>query len=383
MFTWEYPPRIIGGIARHCYGLARALNRRGIEVHIFTPEFPNTPYEESNENLFIHRVKIELGHPNFIIWVLLMNHFLEKRLGLEGINRFDVIHSHDWLTTIAGINVKHLGKKPFVLTIHSTESKRSSGLSTSDSILIDGIEWWGTYEARRIITVSNSMKKELIDHFKLPPNKVEVIPNGVNPDDFKVKVDKGKVKMSLGFSPFDRIVLFIGRLTEQKGAYFLIKAFPEIYKRHKEARLVIVGDGPQMGYLKGLVYDMGIGHLVRFLGHVDDSYLRTILASSDALVIPSIYEPFGIVALEGMAAGVPVVASHVNGLGEVVKHEVNGITVFPADPSSIAWGVNRVLEDEELVKRIIREGRKTVIERYSWDIVAEKTQKVYEDVVTS
>jgi glycosyltransferase involved in cell wall biosynthesis len=381
MLTWEYPPRIVGGIARHCYGLANALAKRGFNVHVYTVEFPGAPYEEFTENLHVHRVRMELGHPNFVTWVFLMNHFIEKRLAMDGVGRFDIIHVHDWLTSFAGIAAKHFGRKPLVVTMHSTESKRSSGLNTSDAALVDGIEWWATYEARSIIAVSESMKREIIDHFRLPPEKVYAIPNGVDPNGFSMNIDRGKVKMMLGLSPFDRLVLFIGRLTEQKGIPFLIKAFPKILEVNTNARLVIVGEGPMLESLKGLVEATGISSFTRFLGHVDDGLLRAVLRSADVLVVPSIYEPFGIVALEGMAAGVPVVASDVDGLGEIIRHEVNGIKAYPADPTSIAWGVNRILNDESLARRLVEGGKKLIKERYTWDVIAQRTQKVYEDAL--
>lgn len=381
LLTWEYPPRIIGGISRHCYGLAKALAKKGIEVHVFTPEFPGAPYEEADGQLHVHRVRVELGHPSFIVWTFLMNHFIEKRLGMEGLSSFDILHIHDWLTAPAGIAAKHLGKKVLVATIHSTEKRRSFGLTTPDSFLIDGIEWWATYEAKMVIVASHWMKREVVEHFKLPEEKVRVIPNGINPEDFKLQVDPGKVKMSIGLSPFDRIVLFIGRLTSQKGAEFLIRAFPKILSEEPAARLVIVGDGPLLDRLKALAHEVGIAHLSRFLGHIDNVVLKPILKSADVLVVPSIYEPFGIVALEGMASGVPVVASSVDGLREVVEHEVTGIHVYPGDPNSIAWGVLKVLKDEQLAKRIVDEARRRVEQRYSWDMVAEETRKVYEDAL--
>ena len=378
MLTWEFPPRIVGGIARHCLGLSKALSRRGHNVHVVTLEFPGAPLFEDLEGVKVHRVLIELGHPNFITWTLIFNHFMEKKVAALGREvNFDVIHVHDWLTAPAGIASKHFLDRPLVATVHSTEFGRSQGLHNPDSFLIDGIEWWMTYEAKWVIVCSNSVKSELESHFHLPPEKVSVIPNGVDIFDFDLNVNREDIKRRYGVRPDERIVLFVGRLVPQKGVDTLIRATPHIIRRHKDVKILISGDGWSKGYLEELARSTGFKEYIKFLGFIPDSELTKLIASADVLVVPSIYEPFGIVALEGMAAGVPVVATNVGGLAEIIEHDRTGVLVYPRNPESLAWGVDRVLSDREYSNWLVQNARRKVQEVYSWDAIAERTLKVY------
>ena len=379
MLTWEFPPRIVGGIARHCLGLSKALAKLGHEVYVITLEFPGTPLFEDVDGVKVHRVLIELGHPNFIIWTFIFNHFMEKKVAeLSRSVKFDIIHVHDWLTAEAGVSSKHFLNKSLVSTVHSTEVGRSQGLHNPDSFLIDGIEWWMTYEAKRVIVCSNSVKWELESHFNLPHDKVTVIPNGVEISNFNLNINREKVKRRYGIKPNERIVLFIGRLVPQKGVDTLIKAVPLIIQRHRDAKILIAGDGWSRTYLEELAKSMGLGDHVRFLGFISDWELADLMVAADVLVVPSVYEPFGIVALEGMAAGTPVVATNIGGLSEIIEHDKTGVLVYPRNPESIAWGVNRVLSDHKYADWLVRNARKKVLEAYSWEEIAKRTVEVYE-----
>ena len=379
MLTWEFPPRIVGGIARHCLGLSKALAKLGHEVYVITLEFPGTPLFEDVDGVKVHRVLIELGHPNFIIWTFIFNHFMEKKVAeLSRSVKFDIIHIHDWLTAEAGVSSKHFLNKSLVSTVHSTEVGRSQGLHNPDSFLIDGIEWWMTYEAKRVIVCSNSVKWELESHFNLPHDKVTVIPNGVEISNFNLNINREEVKRRYGIKPDERIVLFIGRLVPQKGVDTLIKAVPLIIQRHRDAKILIAGDGWSRTYLEELAKSMGLGDHVRFLGFISDWELADLMVAADVLVVPSVYEPFGIVALEGMAAGTPVVATNIGGLSEIIEHDKTGVLVYPRNPESIAWGVNRVLSDHKYADWLVRNARRKVLEAYSWEEIAKRTVEVYE-----
>ena len=380
MLSWEFPPRIVGGIARHCYGLARSLVKMGHEVRMITLEFPGSPDFEYVDGIAVHRVRIELGHPDFLTWVLLFNHFMEKYAArLNAGTRSDVIHAHDWLVSAASISMKHFLGKPLVFTVHSTEVGRSRGLKGANSYTIDGLEWWSTFEASRVIVTSESMRREVVEHFRLPPGKVHKIPNGVDVEKFNLEFDRESFR-SRYVSSGERIVLFVGRLTPQKGVEYLIKALPMILQSHPEVKLVIVGDGWMSDDLKSLARSTGRPEKIYFTGFLPEQDLIKTLLSADVLVIPSVYEPFGIVALEGMAAGIPVVASNVDGLSEVVHHGRNGVLTYPADPKSIAWGVDRILSDRDYAKRLVENAKREVFRKYSWDAIARETIKVYEEV---
>jgi glycogen(starch) synthase len=382
MLTWEFPPRIVGGIARHCNGLAKALAHNGHDIHVVTLDFPGAPNYEETDGIKIYRTSTELGHPNFLTWALLFNHFLEKKIA--DVSRkvdLDAIHVHDWLTGFAGISFKHQMQTPLVSTIHGTEIGRAQGLHNPDSFTIDGIEWWTTYEADKIIVTSGSMKAEIQGHFHLPQEKIEIIPNGIDLKKYNASVDRSSVRGRYGVNPGEKLILCVGRLVPQKGIEYLIRAVPTISGRYPEARLIIVGEGWLRGQLEYVARSTGHQWRITFTGWIPDEELIALLNSADVLVVPSIYEPFGIVALEGMAAGVPVVASDVGGLAEIVEHEDNGVLAYSRNPDSIAWSVDRVLSDPERSKRLVQNARKMVQKTYSWEAIAMRTAEVYEGVV--
>ncbi len=380
--TWEFPPRIVGGIARHCNGLAKALTHNDHEVHVVTLDFPGAPNYEEIDGVKIYRTPTELGHPNFLTWALLFNHFMEKKIA--GISRkvdFDVIHVHDWLTAFAGISFKHQMQKPLVVTIHGTEIGRAQGLHNPDSRTIDGIEWWTTYEANKIIVTSGSLKSEIQGHFNLPQEKIEIIPNGIDLEKYNASVDRVAVRSRYGVHPHEKLVLCIGRLVPQKGIEYLIRTVPRIAGRYPEARFIIVGEGWLRGHLEYVARSTGHQWKITFTGWIPDQELVALLNSADVLVVPSIYEPFGIVALEGMAAGIPVVASDIGGLAEVVEHERTGILAYSKNPESIAWAVDRVLSDPSHSKWLVQNAQEMVQKTYSWEAIAKRTVEVYKEVV--
>jgi len=380
--TWEFPPRVVGGIARHCEGLAKALVRQNHDVHLFTLDFPGSPNYEEMDGVKVYRASTELGHPNFLTWVLMFNHFLTKRMAdVASTVDFDVMHVHDWLAAFSGISFKHYLKKPTVLTVHSTEVGRSQGLHSPDSFSINGIEWWAMYEANRVIVCSQSMKNEICDHFNLPKDKVDVIPNAIDATKYQIPVDREAVRQRYGVGWGEKLILCVGRLVPQKGIEYFIQAIPAIAKRYPEAKFVIVGEGWSRDILEAEAKASGENRKIQFTGFASDREVIELMTSADALVVPSVYEPFGIVALEGMATGVPVVASKVGGLSEVIEHDRTGIFVYPKNPESIAWGIDRVLSDPDHAKWLIENAKEKLHKAYSWEAVAMKTVDVYRKVV--
>jgi glycogen(starch) synthase len=380
--TWEFPPRVVGGIARHCEGLAKALVKQNHEVHLFTLDFPGSPNYEEMDGVKVYRASTELGHPNFLTCVLLFNHFLTKRMAdvIQHVD-FDVMHVHDWLAAFSGISFKHYMKKPMVLTVHSTEVGRAQGLHSPDSFSINGIEWWAMYEADRVIVCSQSMKNEICGHFNLPLDKVDVIPNAIDATKYQIPVDRGAVRQRYGVGYGEKLILCVGRLVPQKGIEYFIRAIPHVAKRYPEAKFVIVGEGWSRDILEAEARASGQARKIQFTGFASDREVIELMTSADVLVVPSIYEPFGIVALEGMATGVPVVASKVDGLAEVIEHERTGLFVYPRSPESIAWGIDRILSDPDHAKWLTENAKDKLHKAYSWEAVAMKTVDVYRKVV--
>ncbi len=380
MLSWEFPPRIVGGIASHCLGLSRSLVSQGCEVHVVTLDFPGAPAEENVDGVKVHRVSVETGHPNFLVWTLLFNHFLEKRVAdVNAFSRFEIIHSHDWLTVHAGIAAKHFLAKPLVATFHSTERGRTQGLSDPDAFTISGLEWWGIYEAKRLIAVSHSMADQVCGEYRVPRDKVRVIPNGVDPAQYEIHVDKARVRGRFGLSEHDRLVLFVGRLVPAKGVEYLISAVPAISRRYPNARFILVGDGWQRKQLEDRARSTGESWRIIFAGFIPTRDVIELLHAADVLAVPSVYEPFGIVAVEGMACGVPVVASNVDGLSEVVQHMKTGLHIYPRSPESIEWAVDQVFSNQNLAREMAYNAKQSVLAKYNWDSVAKETLWVYKE----
>jgi len=268
-----------------------------------------------------------------------------------------------------------------VLTVHSTEVGRAQGLHSPDSFSINGIEWWATYEADRVIVCSQSMKSEVCGHFNLPWDKVDVIPNAIDASKYYTSVDRGSVRQRYGVGWGEKLILCVGRLVPQKGIEYFIGAIPSIASRYPEAKFIIVGEGWSRDFLEAEARASGHGKKIRFTGFVPDKEVIDLMTSADVLVVPSVYEPFGIVALEGMATGVPVVASQVGGLSEVIEHDRTGIFVYPRSSKSITWGVDRILSDPSHAKWLTENAKDELQKAYSWEAVAMKTVEVYRKLV--
>jgi glycogen(starch) synthase len=364
-------------------GLSHTLTELGHEVHVVTCEMPGSPVEESDNGVFVHRVRIETPTPSFHTWVMMMNHYFAKRAGrlVRESGEFDIVHVHDWLVLPSGAEFKTFTGTKMVSTLHSLEFRRSSGIYTPESQMVNSLEWWITYESAIIIVCSNSMRIDTRNQFRLPVDKIRVIPIGIEANKYDgVQVNKYLVRERYGVKPGEKIILFIGRLTHQKGCEFLIRSIPYV-SRYFDVKLLIVGDGYQRDELEQVAVTSGASNKVQFIGYLRDSELNQLLLSSDVMVVPSIYEPFGVVALEAMAARLPIVASNIDGLAEIVRHEENGIMVFPKDSSSIAWGISRIFSDPVNTKRLVENARRDVEWRFSWISVSNLTLKAYDEAL--
>jgi len=380
--TWEYPPRIVGGLARHVYYLSKEIANLNNQVYVVTLDFPNTKEEEIHGNLHVYRVKVELVSYDFLTWVYAFNHFFEKKVGMIIKNNdIDIIHVHDWLTSLSGIALKYLLKKPLIVTMHSLEIGRVGSLNNSLSITINNLEWWVTYEAKRVITTTNYMKQELVRHFNLPEDKIDVISNGINVYEFDLNIDKKSARNILGLEEDLKIILFIGRIVEQKGIQYLVEASPNVISKIKNCLFLIIGEGWLLESIKKRVYELGVNNNFKFLGHVSDEMLKIAIKASDVLVIPSIYEPFGIVALEGMAGRIPVIASAVGGLKEIIEDGINGIYVNNVrNLEELSNAIVRILTDNELSEKLVNNAYKKV-KNFDWKEIAKKTIEIYKKII--
>jgi glycosyltransferase involved in cell wall biosynthesis len=378
MLTWEFPPRIIGGIAPHVYDLSRALGRQGVTVIVVTCDFPGAPEREMLDGIEVHRVNsYQSPTPDFASWTYLMNMNL-KRYAAELLyldHRVDVIHAHDWLVAEAAVGLKHLFRIPLLATIHSTEYGRRNGVHTDYQRMIHQTEVWLSREAWRAICCSDYMASHVNFALGLPRENISVIPNGVDLEKFSPSYDREAFRRDYA-SPDEKIVLFVGRMVYEKGVGLLLEAAHKVLRSVK-AKFIFVGEGYLRDVLAKKAMDEGIARRVYFTGFLNDPTVKLLYRTADVCVVPSLYEPFGIVAIEAMAAGTPVVVSDVGGLSEIVQHDVTGVVVYPNNTDSLAWGILRVLEDRQYANVLSRRAWQRVIKTYNWDAIACETSQVY------
>jgi len=385
MLTWEFPPRIVGGVSPHVLNLSKNLAENRVKVYVATCDFPGAPQHETIDGVEVFRIdSYRNPAPDFATWVYLMNMNMQQEAAgiINSLDvKVDILHAHDWLVATAGIGLKHIFRRPLIATIHSTETGRRDGIHMDYERLIHETEHWLTYEAWKVICCSNYMVSHVKWAFGLPGDKLVMIPNGVNPQEYanSKTIDLSRFRGRFAL-PEERIVLFVGRLVYEKGIQVLVNAIPKILERIN-AKILVVGDGYMKEQLFDLIEGLGLAHKVFFTGFVDDETLRNLETCADVCVVPSLFEPFGIVALEAMAAETPVVVSDTGGLSEIVEHDVTGVKVYPDNPDSLAWGITRVLLDNNhAIDRMKNNAYKSVQNRYSWDRISRQTKAVYEAV---
>ena len=385
MLSWEYPPRVIGGISPHVFFLSKSLVEVGVEVYVVTCDFPGAPAHETIDGVEVYRIdSYKTPSPDFATWVYLMNLNMQKEaaaLGARLPGKIDLFHAHDWLVATAGIGLKHVFRKPLLATMHSTEVGRREGIHTATEKMIHETEAWLTYEAWKVICCSNYMVQHVKWAFGLPDDKLVMVSNGVNSNIYEAAGKQDCESFRREFAlPEEKLVLFVGRLVYEKGAHVLVNAIPRVLEK-VNAKFVIVGSGYMKDQLASIVKSMGLEHKVMFTGFLDEEKLTRLQTCADVSVVPSLFEPFGIVALEAMAAKSAVVVSDTGGLSEIVDHDSTGVKVYPNNTESLAWGITKVLLDEKFRAQISRNGYRKIREEYDWGKIAKETKKVYEGVL--
>ncbi|MEM7556167.1 MAG: glycosyltransferase family 4 protein [Cyanobacteria bacterium P01_A01_bin.84] len=383
VLAWEFPPRIVGGIARHVAELYPEVVKLGHEVHLIAPEFGHAPMYEKVEGVIVHRVPVEDGD-NFFHWIVNMNRSMGLMGGklIEEEANFDLIHAHDWLVADSAIALKHLFKIPLIGTIHATEAGRHNGIHTQTQHYVNSKEQKLAHNAWRIIVCTDYMRREVEKTLYSPWDKMDVIYNGIRPE---------KKQHIHNFYPHDfrrqfaqdeeKIIYYVGRMTHEKGVSTLLNAAPKVlHEMGNNVKFVIIGGG-KTDHLKNLAWDLGIWHKCYFTGFMADEYLDKFQTIADCAVFPSLYEPFGIVALESFASRVPVVVSDTGGFPEVVKHTKTGIVTYTNNSQSLAWGILEVLKNPSYTQWLIDNAYEDLERRFSWSKIARQTEEVYQRVV--
>ncbi len=383
MLTWEYPPRVVGGISRVVYDLSHRLIKDGHEVTVVTYKDGEAPYFEDDKGVKVYRVDNFMINPNnFIDWIMQMNFSMISKASkiIEEQGKFDIIHAHDWLVAYAAKTIKESFGIPIVSTIHATEAGRNSGIHDEVQRYINDTEWMLTYESTEVIVNSNYMKNELQRLFGLPFEKINVVPNGINTGMF-VGVERDYEFRRRYAMDNEKIILFMGRLVYEKGIQYLISAMPKILSRYHDAKLVIAGKGGMIDELREQVKALGIENKVYFAGYLNGKDVQKMYKVADISVFPSTYEPFGIVALEAMLAENPVVVSDIGGLNEIVQHRENGMKSYAGNPNSIADSILELLFDYQLSANIVRKAKQKVKNEYNWNKIAQDTHFTYQKAI--
>jgi glycogen synthase len=387
ILSWEYPPLIEGGLARHVRKLSEQLSELSVDVHVLTRGDESMAAEEEVDGAWIHRVR-EPRRPRdlneFVTWVEHMNaDMLAAGVELGDRIDFDLVHGHDWLVAGAGDHLARRFRCPLVVTIHATEYGRHQGwVDKHPQAHIHGVERWMANRADRVITCSHYMRGHVADIYGLDEDRVTVIPNGIDPLDLQPVDDLERLRARFA-APDERLIVFVGRLVYEKGFQLALEALPGLVERLGDVRFLVAGSGTHEQELRRQATELGLDEHGTFLGWIGDDVLHSLYRIADLCVIPSLYEPFGLVALEAMASGCPCIVADTGGLREIVPEDERvGLRFNGGDAEHLAVMVERLLTDEALRDRLVAEASEHVL-RFDWADVARQTATVYRELTAS
>lgn len=370
MLSWEYPPWHVGGLGVHVRDLAETMVQLGQEVHVVTLSPANQRQTTLQNGVFVHFLAADLQPEikgDFLAWVLQFNLVMAdfvREMVLRSPSAHFVLHAHDWMVGYAAREMKACFGLPVVVTIHATEHGRNRGLHHHIQHAIHRLEWELVHDADQVICCSRYMQKEIKTLFGMT-ERVSIIPNAVN------------VSPAVQADRKEKTILFVGRLVVEKGVQILIEAFARLIHLYPDASLVIAGSGPYTEELQNLGRQLGLEDKIQFTGFVSESSRNQLLASCSIAVFPSLYEPFGIVALEAMASGTPVVVSRTGGLAEIVEDDISGLCFTPGDAGDLQRCLVKLLQSPVKAEEMSKKARLRVEQVFNWVSVAKRTIDLY------
>jgi len=378
MLSWEYPPSAAGGTAAHVDGLARGLERGGHEVVIVTRRLPGTVPDSTADGVRVLRPDVELPWlpDQEVARVASANHaFVAAAASLAADGwRPDVIHAHDWGVAWAATVLSQWFRAPIVTTFHGTERNRHGGhLPPGLATDINTVEWWQATRSSRVIASTKLMVRGIIEGFELDPDRVHRVPAGIDPTWWR--------SLSPGEPPEERRtgrVFAWGRVQYEKGFQVLARAVGLLRYRVIGLECTIAGRGSYLPELQSQMDIAGVGDIIEIPGFVADDDLRAAVHRAGCVVIPSLYEPFGLVALEALAGGAPLIVANTGGLAELVAGTGAALLFEPGNAEELADCIERVLTDEGLAEDMTAKGQELLVASYSWDAIAARTLSVYE-----
>ncbi|HEY3828307.1 MAG TPA: glycosyltransferase family 4 protein [Solirubrobacteraceae bacterium] len=393
ILSWEYPPVIEGGLARHVRKLAEELVRQGVAVDVLTRASREHPEEEAalaveeRGGVTVYRVP-EPGWPRdlerFVAWVERMNRdMLEAGEALAEERRYALVHGHDWLVANASAALAERLGVPYVTTVHATEHGRHQGwVDKPPQSHIHAVERWMAHRADAVITCSHYMRGHVADIFDIEERRIRVIPNGIDPRDLRPVGDLEALRAEFA-TPQEQLVLLVGRLVYEKGFQLALDALPAVIERVGGVRFLVAGSGTHEHELKAQASQLGLDAHGSFLGWIGDDALHSLYRIADLCVVPSLYEPFGLVALEAMASGCPCIVADTGGLREVVPAgDRVGLRFNGGDAAHLGVMIERLLTDGELRDRLVAEASEHVL-GFDWGDVARRTHAVYRELAVA
>ena len=383
--SWEFPPLVVGGLGRHVGQLARQLAAAGHDVRVLTRGNRPEPEEQVLDGLSVWRaaadeLAIDFGSESVLAWTLAFEHSL-TRAGLRLVADWqpEVIHAHDWLVAQTAHTLRQVTGSPVVVTVHATEYGRQQGwLSEPVPRAIHSAERWLCRDAAAVIACSRFMAAEVAELFQLPVAAIRVIGNGVDPvpltdPGVELETSAGEPVRYTGRP----LLVFAGRLVHEKGLQELIKALPLLRDELPGLRLVVAGTGQQLADQQDRAARYGVADLISWAGFLDATDTARLLAAADLVVVPSLYEPFGLVALEAQLAGTPVAVSDTGGLAELVEPGRTGLRFAPESPAAIADAVRQLVAEPDAARRWAAAARRRARQEFGWAAVAGRTAEVY------
>jgi glycogen synthase len=378
MLSWEYPPNVVGGLSRHVDGLSSQLAVMGHEVHVLTAGNGELPSYELINGVNVHRVKpLNEQDNDFLSWIAGLNlafAFHAEKLAKE--IKFDLIHAHDWLVGSAAIALKEIINLPLLTTIHATEHGRNNGIHNEMQQFIHDKEMQLIAESDQIIVCSKYMKEVLISILQAKDQSLTVISNGIDP--LQKDLDHCEVFPQLKGKKY---IFSIGRMVEEKGFDTIIDAAFITKEKGLNFFFVVAGKGPMLEIYRRQIVEKNLENYIAFVGYITDQQRNSLINGSEMAVFPSLYEPFGIVALESMILGKPTIVSNIGGLKGIINHLQTGLLMVPGNADSMLKQVEYLINNPQTAKEIGNKGRQIVKSMYGWKRVASETSRVMEDLL--
>lgn len=379
MLSWEYPPSAAGGTAAHVDGLSHALQRLGHETVVVSRRVPGADADTVAGGVRVVRADVELPWlpDNPVATVASGNHALVA--AAAGLDEWcpEVVHAHDWTVAWAADVVGTAMGVPVVTTFHGTERGRHGGhLKPGTSTDINSVEWWQAHRSTRLTAATKLMVREIVDGFEVDPDHVSRIPGGIDPAWWRAAgPDERAITGRSG------LVLTWGRVQYEKGFQVLARAVGELRYRVAGLECVIAGRGSYLPELQSQIDVAGVGDIIELPGFVSDNELRAATHRAGCIVIPSLYEPFGVVALEALASGAPLIVADTGGLAELVGGTGSALLFDPGNADELADCIERVLTEPGLADSLVARGRVLLEATYSWEAIAARTVAVYTDAL--